>query len=129
MKGTDPSVYVFTVYVANAFMPLRTSPCAKAGSAAAETNGAMELMRMVLLGLTAAYYTISAAVKLRCGRNPAPAQLAANRSSTWSFSGFPMYKFKLHDDRGVIACVQRGRVGDDLVPQRMDSLGVAGVVD
>ena len=49
-------------------MPLRTSPCAKAGSAAAETNGAMELMRMVLLGLTAAYYTISATMRLRWRR-------------------------------------------------------------
>ena len=38
---------------------------------AAETaNGAMELVRMVLLGLTAAYYTISTAMRLRCGRNP-----------------------------------------------------------
>ena len=62
-----PFCICFTVYVANAFMPLRTSPCAKAGSAAAETNGTMWLVRMVLLGLTAAYYTISAAVKLRCG--------------------------------------------------------------
>ena len=49
-------------------MPLRTSPCAKADSAAAETNGAMELMRMVLLGLTAAYYTISATMRLRWRR-------------------------------------------------------------
>ena len=46
-------------------MPLRTSPCAKAGSAAAETNGAV--VRMVLLGLTAKYYTISAAVKSKAG--------------------------------------------------------------
>ena len=38
--------------------------------AAKMANGAMELVRMVLLGLTAAYYTISAAVRLRCGRNP-----------------------------------------------------------
>ena len=48
-----------------------------ARSAAETANGAMWLMRMVLLGLTVAYYTISAAMRLRCGRNPAPAQLAA----------------------------------------------------
>jgi len=43
-----------------------------ARSAAETANGAMWLMRMVLLGLTAAYYTISAAMRLRCGRNPIP---------------------------------------------------------
>ena len=51
------------------------APQQKRKFGAAETaNGAMGLVRMVLLSLTAAYYTISAAV--RCGRNPAPAQKA-----------------------------------------------------
>ena len=41
----------------------------RARDGAAETaNGAVE--RMVLRGLTAAYYTISAAMRLQCGRNP-----------------------------------------------------------
>ena len=48
--------------------------CPASAGAAETANGAMGLVRMVLLSLTAAYYTISAAV--RCGRNPAPAQKA-----------------------------------------------------
>ena len=43
-----------------------------ARSAAETANGAMGLVRMVLLGLTGAYYTISAAMRLRCGRNAIP---------------------------------------------------------
>ena len=43
---------------------------------AAETaNGAVE--RMVLLGLTGVYYIISAAMRLRCGRNQTAAAGAA----------------------------------------------------
>jgi len=48
----------------------------------------MELMRMVLLGLTAAYYTISAAVRLRCvepmGTVPYPSTpLVLSRLRRW----------------------------------------------
>ena len=50
----------------------------KASAGAAETaNGAVE--RMVLLGLTGVYYIISAAMRLRCGRNQSAAQTAAGR--------------------------------------------------
>ena len=69
-KGSDPSVYVFTVYAASAFMP-----CPASAGAAETANGAVE--RMVLLGLTGVYYTISAAMRLWCGRNQIAAQTAA----------------------------------------------------
>ncbi len=45
-------------------------PCPASDGAAETANGAMWLMRMVLLGLTGAYYTISAAITVRTKSNP-----------------------------------------------------------
>ena len=53
-------------------------PCSASTGAAETANGAVE--RMVLLGLTGVYYTISAAMRLWSGRNPSPAQSAAKSS-------------------------------------------------
>ena len=43
-------------------------PCPASAGAAETANGAVE--RMVLLGLTVAYYTISAAITVRTKSNP-----------------------------------------------------------
>ena len=48
-------------------------PCPASVGAAETANGAVE--RMVLLGLTGVYYIISAAMRLRCGRNQTAAEV------------------------------------------------------
>ena len=69
IRGSDPSVYVLLYMLRVRSCHFGPHLARKPVEPAAETNGAMELMRMVLLGLTAKYYTISAAVRLQCGRN------------------------------------------------------------
>ena len=72
----------------------RHLPHARDG-AAKTANGVVKRMRMALLGLTAAYYTISAAMRLQCGRNPIHHAKCRGVVSNLSQKGQPAHLLKV----------------------------------